>query len=322
MKILVTGGAGFIGSHLVHALLAASHEVTVLDDLSSGSLRNLNEAAWLADPVWKLKFIEGDICKCAACQRGCDGADVVFHEAAYVSAPGSLSNPRRAYSVNVEGFINMLLAAREYGVRRFIYASSSAVYGDGHELPKREDMAEFGLGRERIKLLSPYAASKAANEILAAAADCPELRCIGLRYFNVFGPKQNPKGAYAAVIPRWISAMSGGSQAVIYGDGSASRDFCYVDDVVAANLAAMETENEAAWGRVFNVASGTETTLNELFAVLARLMGREDAQAVHEPPREGDIARSVASVDAARDVLGWTAKVSLEEGLRRMVSVP
>ncbi|MDR1873612.1 MAG: NAD-dependent epimerase/dehydratase family protein, partial [Synergistaceae bacterium] len=247
------------------------------------------------------------------CKRACEGADVVFHLAAYISVPGSVADPDLTHSVNVEGFFNLLQAARECGAGRFVYASSSAVYGDDPILPKVED--------RRGRLLSPYAVTKLIDELYAESwGTVYGMDCVGLRYFNVFGPRQDPNGPYAAVIPRWAHALRHGEPVTIFGDGQTSRDFCYVKDVVRANLLAATTKRREAVGGVCNIACGVKTTLNELFAALKRQFPSENAlPPVHEDFRRGDIAHSLASIERARALLGYSPLYSLEEGLREML---
>jgi UDP-N-acetylglucosamine 4-epimerase len=256
---LVTGGAGFIGSHLVERLLSLGQSVRVLDNLSTGYLANLAEASAAAPE--RLTFVEGDIREPAACRTACEGVDVVLHQAALGSVPRSIQDPATSHDVNVTGFLNVLDAARGAGVRRVVYASSSAVYGDHPGLPKVEDAT----GRP----LSPYAATKAADELYAHAyANAYGLETIGLRYFNVFGPRQDPQGAYAAVIPLWFAGLFGGPAPFLNGDGLTSRDFSYVANVGQATLLAATTQNPAAIGTVYNVGCADRTTLLELFEAM------------------------------------------------------
>jgi UDP-N-acetylglucosamine 4-epimerase len=309
---LVTGAAGFIGSHLVEALLSAGQEVAGLDNLSAGFRSNLDEAVRNGGSG-RFRFFEGDIRDKEACAEACAGADIVLHHAAYVSVPGSVADPERTHSVNVEGFFSVLQAARAGGAGRFVYASSSAVYGDDPTLPKVEE--------RRGRPLSPYAATKLVNELYAEAwGEIYGMGCIGLRYFNVFGPRQDPNGPYAAVIPRWIHAMRQGKPVTIFGDGETSRDFCCVKNVVRANLLAATTERREAVGQVYNIACGVKTTLNELYAALKRQFpSKNDVPPVREDFRKGDVAHSLASIERARALLGYVPLCSLEEGLREML---
>jgi UDP-N-acetylglucosamine 4-epimerase len=312
---LVTGGAGFIGSHLAEALLRLGHEVVVLDDLSTGREENLEavRSSVGRDAASRLSFVRGDIRDPEACMRAVRGAAVVLHEAALGSVPRSIGRPVDTHAVNVSGFLNVLEAARAAGVRRIVYASSSSVYGDHPLLPKREGEVGFPL--------SPYAASKACDELYAHAfARCYGLELVGLRYFNVFGPRQDPEGQYAAVMPRWFAALLRGTPVVVYGDGETSRDFCYVENVVQANLLAATTRDPAALGQVYNVACGARTTLSELFALIRAEVVRFRPEAASERPvhgdfRAGDVRHSLADVSKATRLLGYRPTHSVEEGL-------
>ncbi|WP_242393681.1 SDR family oxidoreductase [Anaeromyxobacter oryzisoli] len=313
---LVTGGAGFIGSHLVETLLRLGQRVVVLDDFSTGRRENLEDVRRAVGPAAAeaLTVIEGDLRDPAACAAAVDGAAVVLHEAALGSVPRSIEAPVRTHEVNVTGFVRLLDAARVAGVRRIVYASSSSVYGDAPELPKREDR----VGRP----LSPYAASKTCDEAYAAAfGRCYGLELVGLRYFNVFGPRQDPAGPYAAVMPRWFSALERGDQVEIYGDGETSRDFCPVANVVQANLLAATAERSEALGQVYNVACGARTTLNELFELIRDEVARRRPEAAAARPgyrsfRAGDVRHSLADVSRATALLGYAPTHSVREGLR------
>ncbi len=313
---LVTGGAGFIGSHLVEQLVGAGQRVRVLDDLSTGYRANLEEAAAAAPD--RVDFLLGDIRDPGACREACAGVDVVLHQAALGSVPRSIDDPATSHAVNVTGFVNVLSAARDAGVRRVVYASSSAVYGDHPGLPKVEDQT----GRP----LSPYGATKAADELYAHAfASAYGLETVGLRYFNVFGPRQDPRGAYAAVIPLWFQALLGGAPALLNGGGETSRDFSFVANVVQANLLAATVADPAALGRVYNVACGERTTLLGLFEAM-----RDAAASLHPaaasvelrpgPARPGDIPHSHADVSLARNLLGYVPSHALREGLAETVA--
>ncbi|GHS95265.1 NAD-dependent epimerase [Synergistales bacterium] len=310
---LVTGAAGFIGSHLLEALMEAGQDVVGLDNLSSGYARNIEAALGKRASGASFEFIEGDIRDIAVCERACRNVNVVLHHAAYVSVPGSLADPALTHAVNVDGFVNVLQAAKNAGVRRFIYASSSAVYGNCAKLPSREEDAALA------KLLSPYALTKAVNELYAAAWSgiYASLQCVGLRYFNVFGARQDPNGPYAAVIPRWIDALKNGAPVTIYGDGTSSRDFCYVKNVVSANMLAAYASGDVS-GQVFNIACGEKTTLNELFSVLKNRFDKQAKECVYEPFRAGDIAHSFASIERARSYLNYKPIYSLENGIKDM----
>ena len=300
-KWLVTGSAGFIGSHLAEALLSIGQEVTGLDDLSKGHRENLP-----ASPAFT--FIEGSITDIETCREAVRGCEYVLHHAALASVPESLADPLRYHEVNASGFVNILQASREAGVRRVVYASSSAVYGDDEVMPKQE--ASIG------KPLSPYAMTKYINEVYAEFfTRVYGFECVGLRYFNVFGPRQDPNGAYAAVIPRWIDAVTSGKVPVIYGDGEQSRDFCAVQNVVKANILAAFASG--AEGRVFNIGCGVRTSLNELLGkIYAVFAPDKEAKCKYEAPRAGDILHSWASTALAEEVLNFTPSIYLEEGLR------
>ena len=300
MRVLVTGGAGFIGSHLVRRLLADNAEVRVLDNLSSGSRGNLDQ---VED---RIELVVDDIRDAAACERACRGVEIVFHEAALGSVPRSLEDPGTTLAVNVCGTTNLLVAARETGVRRLVYASSSSVYGDLEELPRME-------GSEG-SALSPYALSKQLNEQVAATfSRCFGQSLIGLRYFNVYGPGQNPEGPYAAVVPRFLRAALAGEPLVIYGDGEQTRDFTWVGDAVRANLLAV---NSAVESSVFNVCTGVPTSINELARHIQTLTGG-DSQSRHEAARAGDVRASHGDPARSSRELGFETAVALAEGLAR-----
>jgi UDP-N-acetylglucosamine/UDP-N-acetylgalactosamine 4-epimerase len=313
---LVTGGAGFIGSHLVEALLGLGQEVVVLDDLSTGFLANLDDVrARVGGARERLRFVEGDLRDAAAVAAAATGARVILHHAAAVSVPGSIDDPVTTHDINVTGFLHVLQAARATGAR-VVYAASSASYGDDPADVKVEDR----LGRP----LSPYAASKTANELYAAAFDAAYgLESVGLRYFNVFGARQDPHGAYAAVIPAWIDALVRGDRCRVHGDGLQTRDFCHVANVVGANLLAATTTAPAALGGVYNVGTGARTTLLELHeAILEALReafpDRPDlASSAPEfgPARAGDVRHSCADVARARAVLDFEPVVGLRAGI-------
>jgi UDP-N-acetylglucosamine 4-epimerase len=314
---LVTGGAGFIGSHLVEALLAAGQEVVVLDDFSTGHRENLDHvrAQVGADAARRLTVVEGDVRDRDACARATQGVGRVLHQAALGSVPRSIERPQDTHAVNVTGFLNVLDAARAAGIRRVVYASSSSVYGDHPGLPKKEEL----VGRA----LSPYAASKACDEAYAAAyGGCYGLELVGLRYFNVYGPRQDPAGPYAAVMPRWFEALLRGAPVQIHGDGETSRDFCFVADVVQANLLAATTARPEALGQAYNVAYGARTTLNELFERIRAEVARfrpdaASARPVHGPFRAGDVRHSLADVSKARERLGYAPAHAVADGLAR-----
>ena len=303
-QVLVTGGAGFIGSHLVDALLEAGAKVRVLDNLATGRRENLAHVANSID------FREADIRDLDACRRACRGAAVVFHQAAMGSVPRSMEDPATTIDVNVSGTANVFSAARDESVGRVVYASSSSVYGDSTGLPKREG--------EEGRPLSPYALSKVMNEELAACfSRIFSMRIVGLRYFNVYGPRQSPEGPYAAVIPRFLRAISAKEALTIYGDGGQKRDFTFVLDAAAANLAAAEAGPEVS-GKAYNIGFGSETSVLELARNLCESSGVEPSLA-HEPPRAGDVRVSRADVSLAERELGFRARIPIEEGLRKTV---
>lgn len=312
---LVTGAAGFIGSNLVEKLLILGQRVVGLDNFATGSRDNLCDVQRVvgAEAFKRFEFVEGDILHQNLCTEICREVDFVLHQAALGSVPRSVKDPRTSNQVNVDGFISMLLAARDAGVKRFVYASSSSVYGDEPNLPKRE---------ERIgNPLSPYAATKLMNEIYAHVfAKVYDIKSIGLRYFNVFGPRQSPNGPYAAVIPRWAQERLAGKPCTIYGDGSTSRDFCYVDNVVQANILAA-TASEAAVGQEFNIAVNEQTSLKELYAIIDEHVSSAENRrsAIFEDFRVGDVLHSRADISKAQNLLGYVPQVKAKEGLLRVV---
>jgi nucleoside-diphosphate-sugar epimerase len=302
---LVTGGAGFIGSHLVDALLASGARVRVLDDLSNGTRANL------ARCLDRIEFLVADIRDAGACREACAGAAVVFHLAALGSVPRSMKDPATSIAVNVSGTANVFAAARDARVRRIVYASSSSVYGDSTRLPKRE-------GEEGLPL-SPYALSKVMNEELAANfARCFSMELVGLRYFNVYGPRQDPDGPYAAVIPRFFKAYLSGEAPVIYGDGSQSRDFTYVADAVEANLRAAAAPASAC-GRAYNIAGGNQTSVNDLAEAVRGVAGGGPPPC-HEAPRAGDVLHSAADLSLSERELGFRPRVGLAGGLAKSLA--
>jgi UDP-glucose 4-epimerase len=299
---LVTGGAGFIGSHIVERLVRDGHRVRVLDDLSSGHESNL---ASLRD----VEFIEGDIRDPQVVNAAVEGTDVVFHEAALGSVPRSVADPVTTHQVNITGTLNVFLAAREAGVRRVVYASSSSVYGETPVLPKRENIMP--------QPLSPYALSKLAGEHYARVfKHVYNFEIVSLRYFNIFGPRQDPESQYAAVIPRFITALIHGKAPVVYGDGLQSRDFTFVENVVNANLLAAEANGIA--GQAFNVACGGRYTLLDLLAKTKEVLG-SDIEPVHEAARAGDVRDSQASIEAAEKAFGYRVTVDFAEGLKKTI---
>ena len=305
MRYVVTGGAGFIGSHLVEHLVNAGHHVTVLDDFSTGKRDNIS--AWTS----KITIVEGSITDHAACARAIAGADYVLHEAAVPSVPRSVSDPVTSHEVNATGTLNVLIAARDAKVKRVVYAASSSAYGDTAELPKHERIVP----RPR----SPYAVAKLAGEHYCRAFHALYgLPAIALRYFNVFGPRQDPNSQYAAVVPKFITCALANTAPVIYGDGGQTRDFTYVENVVRANLAAC-TAAEAAFGDVFNVGCGDRVSVLELWERIRALTGAT-VKPKHEPVRAGDVRDSLASLDHARSLLDWAPTITLDEGLKRTLA--
>jgi UDP-N-acetylglucosamine 4-epimerase len=312
---LVTGAAGFIGSNLLETLLRLDQEVTGLDNFSTGHAHNLDSVREsVAAAQWqRFHMITGDIRDLDCCREACGKADYVLHQAALGSVPRSIEDPLRTNDSNIHGFINMLVCARDAGVRRFVYAASSSTYGDHTGLPKVEDV----IGRP----LSPYAVTKYVNELYADVfARCYGFKTIGLRYFNVFGPRQDPNGAYAAVIPRWVAAMIANETVYINGDGETSRDFCYVDNAVQANLLAALAEDDEALNQVYNVAVGERTTLNELFELIrsglvADFPHLTSCKPVHREFRAGDVRHSLADISKAERLLGYRPSHRIGEGI-------
>lgn len=312
---LVTGVAGFIGSHLLEKLLKLGQTVVGLDNYATGHVRNLEEVRELAGAAaWRrFTFIEGDIRLLADCRRACTGVDFVLHHAALGSVPRSVEDPLATHESNLTGFVNMLLAARDAGAARFIYAASSSTYGDHPGLPKVED--EIG------RPLSPYAVTKYANELYADVfGRCYGVNSVGLRYFNIFGPRQDPDGAYAAVIPKWIAQFIGGDPVYINGDGETSRDFCYVENAVQANLLAATTQNATALNEVYNIAVAERTTLNELFELERTLLlphfpHVRDGRPHYREFRPGDVRHSQADISKACRLLGYAPTHRIREGL-------
>lgn len=312
-SILITGGAGFIGSNLCDYFLSKNYQVTCLDNFATGHHHNLKDC--INHPNFRL--IEGDIRNLTDCQNATQGVDYVLHQAALGSVPRSIKDPITTNDVNVSGFLNMLVASRDANVKRFIYAASSSTYGDSQGLPKVEEV----IG----KPLSPYAITKYVNELYADIfSRTYGLETIGLRYFNVFGRKQDPNGAYAAVIPKFVSQLTKLESPIINGDGNYSRDFTYIDNVIQMNELAMLTQNSDALNTVFNTAFGDRNTLNDLVAYLKEYLSVYDARIAnvdieYGPNRAGDIPHSLASIDKAKTVLGYNPKFSLQEGLKEAI---
>jgi UDP-N-acetylglucosamine/UDP-N-acetylgalactosamine 4-epimerase len=313
-RVLVTGGAGFIGSNLCETLLYKGNKVICLDNFATGKRENLENL--LNDANFTL--IEGDIRKLEDCLKATKDVDYVLHQAALGSVPRSIKDPITSNDVNVSGFLNMLVAARDNGVKRFVYAASSSTYGDSESMPKLEDV----IG----KPLSPYAITKYVNELYADIfSKTYGLETIGLRYFNVFGRKQDPNGAYAAVIPKFVSQLMNLESPVINGDGNYSRDFTYIDNVIQANLLSLVTTNEKAINTVYNVAYGDRNTLNDLMIYLKEYLSEFDAEissveVIYGPNRAGDVPHSHASVNKAKELLNYNPQFSLQKGLKEAVS--
>jgi UDP-N-acetylglucosamine/UDP-N-acetylgalactosamine 4-epimerase len=313
---LVTGAAGFIGSNLVERLLELGQTVVGLDNFATGHRHNLDDVrACVGEQAWgHFRFIEGDIRDLEDCRRACEGAEIVLHQAALGSVPRSIENPIATNQANIDGFLNMLLAARDAGVKRFVYAASSSTYGDHPGLPKVEDR----IGRP----LSPYAVTKYVNELYAGVFQRTYgLETIGLRYFNVFGRRQDPEGAYAAVIPKWIGHMLGGHSCRINGDGETSRDFCYIDNVLQANLLAATASDPEVTDQIYNVACGDRTTLDDLFRMIRDGLAEvrpeiAAAEPEYAPFRAGDVRHSLADISKIRERLGYVPSHSVLLGLR------
>lgn len=311
--VLVTGGAGFIGSNLCDVLLGQNNKVRCLDNLATGKRANVDRLQTHPN----FDFLEGDIRNLSDCQRALEGADYVLHQAALGSVPRSIDDPITTNEVNISGFLNMLHATKEAGLKRFVYAASSSTYGDHTALPKLEE----NIGSP----LSPYAVTKYVNELYAQVfSDLYGIEVIGLRYFNVFGPHQTPDGAYAAAIPKFIKAFMEHQSPIIHGDGTQSRDFTYIDNVVQANQLAALTDNPEAVNQVYNVAYGESTTLNELVSLLVELLGQFDPEILkveitYGPERVGDVKHSLASIDKARKLLGYDPQYGLRKGLEQAI---
>jgi UDP-N-acetylglucosamine/UDP-N-acetylgalactosamine 4-epimerase len=308
--VLVTGGAGFIGSNLVEALLAQDNKVVCLDNFATGKRSNI--ARFIDNP--KFALIEGDIRDQEACNLACNEVEFVLHQAALGSVPRSINDPVTSTEVNIDGFVKMLVAARDAKVKRFVYAASSSTYGDHPALPKVENV----IGNP----LSPYAITKYVNELYGKVfADLYGMETIGLRYFNVFGKRQDPDGAYAAVIPRFIKSLLKGEPPVIHGDGTQSRDFTYVDNVVQINQLALLSKNPESINTVYNVAFGENTSLNELYHYLVEFLSEyqpsiKEIKPIYGPPRQGDVMHSLASIDKAKSLLGYNPEYNIGEGLK------
>ncbi len=313
---LITGVAGFIGSNLLESLLELDQNVIGLDNFATGHRHNLDKVqAEVTPEQWqRFRFIEGDIRSMDDCKQACDGVDYVLHQAALGSVPRSLEDPLNTNDNNITGFLTMLVAARDAGVQRFVYAASSSTYGDHPGLPKVEDR----IGNP----LSPYAVTKVVNEQYANVfARCYDFESIGLRYFNIFGRRQDPEGAYAAVIPKWVKSMIDDDDVFINGDGETSRDFCYIDNTVQANLLAATSQTEGAANQIYNVAVGDRTTLNELYTeirdlLIPRFPHLKDKQPIYRDFRPGDVRHSLADISKARELLGYEPTHRIGEGLK------
>lgn len=304
-SFLITGGAGFIGSNIVEYLLKYNaKEVRVLDNLSTGNYENLR--SFEKHP--QFKFIEGDIRDAETCQKAVKGVDYISHQAALGSVPRSINDPATSNAVNISGFLNMMIAAKDNAVKGMVYASSSSVYGDSKLLPKQEDK----IGNP----LSPYAVTKLVNEQYAKVfGNVYGLKLIGLRYFNVFGPRQSPKGPYAAVIPLFIQALTNNEPPTIFGDGEQTRDFTFIENVVQANVKAMFATKEEAWGEAYNIGVGGRTSLNQLFNILKATAGK-DLQPTYGSPRVGDVRDSLADISKASTLFGYQPEITIEDGLQ------
>lgn len=315
IRVLVTGGAGFIGSNLCEHLLSHDYSVVCLDNFATGKIENL--LPLLSQYPNTFKLVVGDIRILSDCQKAVEGVDYVLHEAALGSVPRSIKDPITTNETNISGFLNMLVAARDAGVKRFMYAASSSTYGDSKSLPKVEDI----IG----KPLSPYAITKYVNELYADIfAKTYGMECIGLRYFNVFGRRQDPFGAYAAVIPLFVKKFMAHESPVINGDGEYSRDFTYIDNVVQMNMLAMTTGNPEAINQIYNTAFGERTTLNQLVNYLKEFLSELDpeiakVEIVHGPNRQGDIPHSLACIDKAKTLLNYSPQYSMRDGLKEAV---
>lgn len=309
--ILVTGGSGFIGSNIVEYLLINGIcKVRILDNLSTGKKSNID---FLLEKFSNLEFMYGDISNLEDCRKAVQEIDIICHQAALGSVPRSVNDPLSSHISNVNGFLNILIAAKEVGIKRVVYASSSSVYGDDTRLPKIEE----NIGN----VLSPYAATKIIDEIYSGVfTKCYGMECIGLRYFNIFGPRQDPNGVYAAVIPKFINLIKNDIKPIINGDGNFSRDFTYVDNAVYANVLAMFTTNSEAYGTSFNIGCGSQYSLNFLVELINKNLNKNIIP-IYGPLREGDIPHSNASIDNAKKILGYNVLVDFEKGLNKLVKI-
>ena len=306
---LITGGCGFIGSNIVEYLLENNASfVRVIDNLSTGNKRNIEH---LLDKYANLEFMYGDITNIDVCRKAVSGIDIICHQAALGSVPRSIIDPLSSHLSNVNGFLNILISAKEAGIKRVVYASSSSVYGDHPVLPKVEENTG--------NLLSPYAATKKIDEIYGSVfTRCYEMECIGLRYFNVFGRRQDPNGAYAAVIPKFINLMKNGKSPTINGDGNYSRDFTYIDNVIQANILAMTTQNTESFGEAFNIGVEGQTTIYDLFKIIKDEL-KLDMEPIFGPNRSGDIPHSNADISKARKILDYNPQILFKEGIIKTI---
>jgi len=309
-RVLVTGGAGFIGSNIAETLLKQGvKHVRILDNLVTGKMENIQ---FLLDKYDNVEFMYGSIADLETCRKAVKDIDVITNQAALGSVPRSVTDPLSSHIANVNGFLNILVAAKEQGIKRVVYASSSSVYGDHPVLPKVEENTG--------NILSPYAATKAIDEIYAGVfSRCYGMECIGLRYFNIFGPRQDPNGAYAAVIPKFIDLIKNGEQPKINGDGTFSRDFTYIENAVQANILGLTTDNKECFGEAFNIGAGGQFTLLELIAILNKELGTE-IEPIFGPERPGDIPHSNADISKAQNMLGYDPKISFEMGMNKYVN--
>ncbi len=311
LNILVTGGAGFIGSNIVETLLSQGvNKIVILDNLITGKKENIQK---MLDDNKNVEFMYGDIVNLEICRKAVQNIDIICHQAALGSVPRSVNDPLSSHLSNVNGFLNILIAAKEQGIKRVVYASSSSVYGDHPVLPKVEENTG--------NVLSPYAATKAIDEIYAGVfTKCYNMQCIGLRYFNIFGPRQDPNGAYAAVIPKFINLMREGKQPTINGDGTFSRDFTYVENAVQANILALTTENKECFGKAFNIGAGGQSSLLKLIEILKKEL-KVDIDPIFGPNRPGDIPHSNADISKARTMLGYVPEISFEKGMEKLCNL-
>jgi UDP-N-acetylglucosamine 4-epimerase len=310
MRLLITGGCGFIGSNIAEYFLENNlfDSIVIIDNLSTGFIKNIQH---LLDKYSNLSFIQNDIQDIDVCRNITKNIDAICHQAATGSVPRSVNDPLFYHENNVDAFFNLLIAAKENGCKRFVYASSSSVYGDNQNLPKIEPNTG--------NVLSPYAATKKINEIYANVFyKCYGMEIIGLRYFNVFGERQNPNGEYAAVIPKFIDSIKNGKSPMIFGDGSFSRDFTYVKNVVRANYLALTTKNPECFGEAFNIGAGGRITINEIFFKICEIMGSK-IMPNYQPNRKGDIPHSNASIEKAKSMFGYVPEISFEEGLQKTI---